>query len=261
MTTPFDIWGDTPIEATPYEILLEQNYPLVNENYRQVWDRSDKFLPQNDDWLLQLQTTATALDRAAKTCREMIQPTERTTPSELRVAKNVLLHAVHETEALIMELSLNYPIHSENYYTYLVADPELSKYAPKLLLRNNAEFVLWMPMLPSRQRAVTSVLFHATDDFIRNANLPRIQNWHADFIHCYHPDHIVGVRDVDNYDYKPIVDALARAMYAKDSYEHYSCSMYNFATIELRPGCYIYVSERSKKVRFFQEFLSLVKAV
>jgi hypothetical protein len=117
-----------------------------------------------------------------------------------------------------------------------------------------------LKMPPKGRDPFCSVLFKEAVDLLRHANLPRLQKWHCDIIHCYHPDRPGGVLDADNYHTKPILDAIAMAMFTKDSYDNFSLSQYNFPTTDLAPGFYIHVFKRAENVQLLQDFITLVKA-
>lgn len=92
-----------------------------------------------------------------------------------------------------------------------------------------------------------------------DTDFAHFKKWHCDFIHVYHPDDAGGVYDVDNYAYKPIIDAFTRAFRTGDRLEHCSFSMYNYSSENIKTGTYIYICNRDEKVAFFQDFEKLVR--
>ena len=145
-----------------------------------------------------------------------------------------------------------YPVAKENYYSVAAGMPEIADTTPKLLFCTAEAFMFWMPMMPAKGRDPhCSIIFKEAEDLLRISNLPRLQKWHCDIVHCYHPDYPGSVLDADNYHTKPILDAIAMAMFAKDSYDNFSIGQYNLPTADLFPGFYIHVVKRTEKVQFF----------
>ena len=68
---------------------------------------------------------------------------------------------------------------------------------------------------------------------------------------------MVGVKDVDNYASKPVIDALARAFCTNDAYDNFSYSMFNYPSKNIKIGCYVHVYKRAKKVELFHDFEEL----
>lgn len=74
----------------------------------------------------------------------------------------------------------------------------------------------------------------------------------------FSPDNPIGILDADNYLYKPIIDAIAFAVYSLDGFEHFSYSCYNLADETLNAGTYLVISNSTQKVGFFDFFASLL---
>ncbi len=256
--TLLDVFGASAFTAspTPYETFLEEKYPDVPAPLRLIWEQSDKELVQGQEWRDQIESTITAHERAINAGKSMLEQGMETTPAKIRVTKNTLKAAIHRAEELLMQINLSYPLVQDRSHSSTEEKADGIGPIPKLIFSNENAFMLWLPYLPSRRRAATSLLFQETQDLLFSTDVPRLKNWHCDFVHCYHPKHIVGVYDVDNHDYKVIIDLLARAMFSKDSYDHFSCGMYNLATTALAPGCYIRVVKRETKGLFFHDFIS-----
>lgn len=256
--TLLNVFGESVFTAIPAPCcdFLEEKYPDIPAPYRQVWAQSDEELAQGQERRHLIESTITALERAINVSKSMLVQDSETTLAKIRTTKNTLKAAVHRAEELLTEISLSYPIVQDRGYSLTAEEADSIGPIPKLTFSNENAFMIWLPYLPSRRRAVTSLLFQEVQDLLFNAELPHLKNWHCDFVHCYNPKHIVGVYDVDNHDYKAIIDLLARAMYSKDSYDHFSCGMYNLATTELEPGCYMRVVKRETKASFFQDFIT-----
>ena len=257
--TLLDVFGVSAFTAspTPYETFLEEKYPDVPAPYRQVWEQSDEELAQGQERRDLIVRTITAHERAIQVSKSMLLQDTETTPSKLLATKNTLKAAIHRAEELLTEVSLSYPIVQDRSPS-LEAEADSICPIPKLIFSSENAFMIWLPHLPSRRRATTSLLVQETQGLLFSTDVPRLKSWHCDFVHCYHPKHIVGVYDVDNHDYKVIIDLLARAMFSKDSYDHCSCGMYNLATTALAPGCYIRVVKRESMDSFFKDFISQV---
>lgn len=241
---------------TTYESFLGEKYPDVPAPYRQVWARSDEELGQGQEWRNLIDGTITALERTINVSKSLLDQDTETTPAKIRTTQNTLKAAVHRAEELLTEISLSYPLAQSHSRSLTVEEAETIGPIPKLLFSNDDEFIFWLPSLPSRKRTTTSLIYQEIKELLFNADLPRFANWHCAFIHCFRPKHIVGVYDVDNYDYKPTIDLIARSMLAKDSFEHFSLGLYNVSTDELRPGCYVYVTSRESQEWFIQTFVS-----
>lgn len=80
-----------------------------------------------------------------------------------------------------------------------------------------------------------------------------------DCFHIYHPDRNGGVLDVDNYNFKPIIDTVALAMHAKDSRDNFSMSQYNIPDYSIKPGYYFHVYKRDQKVQILRNFQNKIK--
>lgn len=241
---------------TPYEDFLEKKYPDIPAPYRQIWARSDEELAQGQERRDLIERTITAHERAIQVSKSMLLQDTETTPAKIRATKNTLKAAIHRAEELLTEVSLSYPIVQDRSPSLTAEESDSIGPIPKLIFSNKNAFMIWLPYLPSRRRAATSLLFQETQDLLFSTDVPRLKNWHCDFVHCYHPKHIVGVYDVDNHDYKAIIDLIAKAMFSKDSYDHFSCGMYNLATADIEPGCYMRVVKRETKDSFLKDFIS-----
>ena len=253
-----DVFGTSTFTSLPttYDAFLEEKYPDIPAPYRQVWAQSDEELAQSQEWRNLIDGTISALERAISVSKSMLEQDAETIPAKIRATKNTLKAAVHRAEELLAEISLSYPIVQNRSHSLTAENADHIGPTPKLLFSNDDEFIFWLPSLPSRKRTTTSLIYQEIKELLFSADLPHFPNWHCAFIHCFRPKHIVGVYDVDNYDYKPTIDLIARSMLAKDSFEHFSLGLYNVSTDELRPGCYVYVTSRESQECFIQTFVS-----
>jgi hypothetical protein len=261
---PTDTLGcSTAVSANEYTKNLEiiyQQYPGVPAPYPLTWDRNDTELPLDDEWQHMLQATATALHRAVDVCNQLADRSERTTRNGLIHNKNALLCAIHKAEDLVAKLSTLYPLPTLSNYRIARSNLDLAPRTPALLHNGAERILIWLPRLPSKKRGTNSLLFQELQELLAESDLPHLDKWHCDFIHIYHPNNLTGILDVDNYDYKPVIDALTLALTTQDSFDHFSLSMYNLPHTELNPGCYIHISKRNEKVGFFQDFIKFVQA-
>ena len=244
----------------PYFKHLAEFYPDVPEEYRPKWQQSDHSRINCDEHTQKMEYIAAALEKAADACRKLAVQSGTGSPRKITAATNTLLHAVHETEEVIIGLKYTYPQRHSSFYELASRIPEIAETVPKLLLCNDSEFILWMPYLPSKKRTPHDIIFHEAQDLLTfHSNLPRLKKWHCDFVHCYPHDGAEGVMDVDNYYYKPMIDIIARAMFARDSYDNFSVSLFNCPATEVKKGFYIHVYERAEKVRFLSDFTDRIK--
>ena len=239
---------------TPYVQKLIDQYPDVPEPHNRTWGQSDEHTRKCTDWQDQLKKTADALVNAIQVCQALASDSSITTPSELKRKLSILRSAVYKTESVLEELGFMYPLPQERGVLPEDCTNLPSDRSPRLLANEEDRILIWMPHLPQRQHFSSSNLLAELTQLLRVSDLHHMSNWHCDFLHVFPCGRHLGVRDVDNYPYKPIIDALTLALAAKDSADHFSCAMYNLFTDQTKPGCYILISKRSKKVGFFTDF-------
>ena len=250
-----------PTTPSPYIEELRLQYPDVPANYQAVWQHSDDELRTCAEWSTILEATQISLQNAAQICHQLAMQSTRSQPSLLILQKNKLLSALHKVENLLTELGYRYPMPELTPYKLARKNPDIAPRIPQILHNSDKFLLLWVPSLPGKKRGTDSILFVELQEMLYLADLPRFQKWHTDFVHVYHPNDIAGVRDVDNYFYKPIIDAIARSLWSNDGYDNYSCAMYNLPSESLKPGCYIYICDRTEKVPFFDFFEDLIRRV
>lgn len=247
-----------PTTPSPYIEELRLQYPDVPEIYRPVWQCSDDALLTCEEWSTFLAGTQKLLQDAAKICHQLAVHSDRTQPTQLTTQKNKLLCAVHRLETLLDELHLSYPMPSQTYYSLAKEYREIAGNVPQLLLNTEDQVIIWTPKLSSKKRSINNIFYWELKDMLGASNFAQYEKWHCDFCHVYHPDNWAGVLDVDNYNYKPIIDALVLAFGTQDSYDNFSYSCFNLPSSCLKAGCYICVCRREEKVRFFSEIESQI---
>ena len=253
-------FGNIPLEQYPYEIALRENYPDVDDTYRFVWARSDTSLPRNEEWLQKLKTASTVLEHASEVCKKLALQHSRMTPRKLTLATKALREVDHRMTDIISDLMCSYPIANENHYLAAMSIPEISESIPKILFCDEDEFAFWILELPPKNKnARNNLIILEAEDMLLHSQIPRFKKWHMDCFHIYHPDRMGGVLDVDNYNFKPVIDAVAIAMYAKDSYDNFSMSQYNISDYNIKPGFYFHIYKRDEKVRFLQNFTDRIR--
>lgn len=251
--------GSDPNAKDEFYMNLHLQYPGIPEMYFQRWMESDGYLPTSGNWLNLLIATDTAVQEVSAICRYLETKTDRMTVSRLRAEKASLLRAIHKMEDLFDELDSHYPTDGMSIYDLAKQDTTLTDRIPEILLNDSDQVLLWTPRLPPKNKWASNIGYRELQELLQkeSSNLPHFDQWHADFFHVFHPRNLVGVKDVDNYAHKPIIDTLARAFYTNDAYDNFSCSMFNLPSESLKIGCYIHVYKRCEKVGFFRDFEEL----
>lgn len=238
---------------------LRAKYPDVPPEQREVWERSDLELPQNHEWHNLISKARTAISKADSICANLLSPTQKMAPKQLNILLNNLRGTVHRLEDLMKELRWSYPLLNNNWYDIAVSDPLLQDEMPQLLENTPDRILIYTPNLPPNYNGTNSLYFLEFQGFLQTHRLCNFKKWHCDFIHVY-DDKPDGIFDADNYFYKPIIDALARAIGSFDCTDWFSYSKYNLPSKTIRKGCYIQITNRDEKVGFFQEFEGRIKS-
>lgn len=248
--------GSEPFVQDDFYFKLRQRYADVPEQYYPRWMESDQSLSINGYWPELLVATDNAVQEVSAVCRYLETKTDRMTVGRLRAEKASLLRAVHKMEDLFDELDSHYPTDGMSIYDLAKQDTTLTDHIPEILLNDSDQVLLWTPRLPPKNKWARNIGYKELQDLLQKEsdNLPHFDQWHADFFHVFHPRNLVGVKDVDNYACKPIIDTLARAFYTNDAYDNFSFSMFNHPSENLKIGCFIHIYNRSEKVGFFQQF-------
>lgn len=233
---------------------IRYRYPGVPPPYHLAWARSDESAGINTERNTALSKAATALETAAATCKVLASKTTSMTYIELTEHRNKLAEAVHRGEDQLAELRYMYPMPANHWYSNSPLQDGLREFTPSLLTNTEDRILFWMPPLPAKSLRTNNLIFTEFTDLLHTHDFPHLGQWHCDFFHAHKEGNLTGVRDVDNYPYKPIIDALSNAFFAKDSYDNFSCAMYNISSNRLHPGCYIDVHKRNQKVRILTDF-------
>lgn len=249
-----------PPYLPPYLNTLPNCYPGVPDPYYYSWERTDIYTKHTADHEALLNRTDTALQQAREVCQSLHQRKKPMTVHDLHTIKTTVLHALHSLDEVLTTLTLNYPLPNKTAYSLIAENSDLKKFAPELLLNTQERILIRLPAMPRKSRATSSHLYHEFIGLLRANRFSSFPYWHCDFIHVYHPENIRGIKDVDNYPYKPIIDALARSLTTKDSNTHFSCGMYNHVSETTKPGSYIVIYKLDEKVRFFQDFEELANS-
>ena len=233
---------------------IRHRYPGVPPPYHLVWARSDENAGLNTERKVALLKAAAAMDKASATCRTLASKTTNMTCVELAEHRNKLAEAVHRGEDQLADLRYMYPMPTNHRYSNTPSNEGLREFTPRLLTNTVDHVLFWIPPLPAKSLRANNLIFAEFTDLLHAHIFPHFGQWHCDFFHVHKEDDLTGVRDVDNYPYKPIIDALSNTFFAKDSYDNFSCAMYNISSNRLRPGCYIDVCKRAQKVRILTDF-------
>ena len=106
------------------------------------------------------------------------------------------------------------------------------------------EVLIRTPYLPPRNVTKYHLCTELLAARLAITDLPRWTNWHADICQVY-PSHMLRyARDVDNSDYKPVIDTLAIYLKTTDAAGHFSMSADAVADDTIPPGTYIRVTEK-----------------
>lgn len=248
------------VHPSTTELLMQ--YPQVPALYRPAWQDSDEALPLDEEWQQALQKTLAAVEAAKKTLCQLQHTGEAPmTPAQLKSLQQSLLFANHQLDDIITATTRQYPLPQRSFLSIASGNPNLEPYLPKLIIDHPDHLIIWLPALPPARRTVDTHIFKEFDGLLQTiGDRPQFQQWHCDFIHVFHPTALMGIRDVDNYNYKPLIDALTLAFGTHDCTDKFSSAQYNLLSEKLQPGCYIHVSKRCEKVPFFQFFEKLILA-
>lgn len=235
------------------------HYRGIPDPQRQIWIRSDDELQTNYDWeILLTQTKAKLLDAAAL-CVELAAPSGRMTKHKRNQYISTLTTAFHELNELLYEMHWHYPLPYDNWYSLASANPDLLPRMPSLLTNTADLILIYLPGLPPVHDGGTNIIFQEFVDFLRLHELAYFPKWHCDFIHVYSKNS--HVYDADNYNFKPVIDALALTLGSRDCTDCFSYSNYNLPSETIAAGSYIRITKRAEKVGFFRDFEEFVSAL
>lgn len=247
-----------PQKETPVEIMLRERYPGISDDYRQCWYHSDELAQKNDERATATNNLVSLLEQAIAACRQLQDQAVPMTPKLLSGYMLPLSQVVHAAQDMLQTLEMDYPHPTNNAYSRMLENEALAQIAPKLLLNTEEQILIRTEKLPARTASAYALLLDEFEAFLHKYTLAHFTDWHCDFIHVHPTTNLLGIRDTDNYPYKPFIDALSRAVFAPDSYDHFSYASYNYPCDNITTGCYMLISKRSQKVPFFQNFENLV---
>ncbi len=239
-----------------FERDIQKEYPGVPTPYCISWQRSDADAPHDLERTENLEKAAVSLERAAQLLRQLATRTDPMTPSHFKSCTNKLAEAIGRAEAQLSELRMDYPLPLEaRHALYDEENIFLRQNRPRILLNREDRIIIWLPRMPRISRANNNLVFAELHDLLHLTALPHISQWHCDFIHVFEDGaDPLGIRDVDNYPYKPVIDALSRALRTWDTGFDFSCAMYNITSNSIAPGSYINICKKEEKVQFFTDF-------
>ena len=248
----------------PYSACYMAEYPDVPDPHQIAWATSDQETRSSNDWHAYLSKTKAALIAAAKECDVLAAATQKTTPASLTATINRLKAALYKTEDTLAALHDMYPLPSVRTPSDLAAQSDTAIPAPVQLNHSNDQILFWLPSLPNKSRGANSHLYTVFRALLQVHQFAPFGAWHCDFIHVFSPSNegaILGARDVDNYPYKPFIDALVLALRSPDEAFNFSFGAYNMLSDRIKSGCYISITKRTQKVGFFQEFENQILAL
>lgn len=102
---------------------------------------------------------------------------------------------------------------------------------------------IYMPFIPPKKHTEHSFIIDLLlRQLMREMPFPKWQKVHILFNHVF-PTNVSGIpKDVDNYNYKPVIDRIARAMLFSDSAAHCSLEARAEFRDDCSAGCYILVT-------------------
>lgn len=241
-------------EPLPRETILREQYPGIEYPLSEIWSSSDERAPYDLDKKEMIKHTIAALNEASNICQGILAKTTSTTLDEVDAYNRAMKNAVFRTEALLNELGYDYPLPTEKRYRCTRSHKSLQTFLPELLCNTEDCIIIRLPNMPASGHSVNNLLFAELSDLLLNNDFSRFEKWHCDFVHVFPRDRTSGVRDVDNYPYKPVIDALVRALHSRDDEDNFSCSMFNYFCDTIKTGCYIRITKQDEKVGFFANF-------
>lgn len=247
----------------PYSTDHMADYPDIPFPHQTTWAISDQETRHSNDWQSHLSKTKSALLAAATECDALSVATQQTTPASLTSTINRLKSALYKSEDTIGALHDMYPLPAVRTPSDLAAQSAPDIPAPMLLYRSNDQILFWLPSLPNKSRSANSHLYTDFRALLQTHQFAPFGAWHCDFMHVFSGSNegpILGARDVDNYPYKPFIDALVLALRSPDAAFNFSFGAYNMLSDRIKSGCYISITKRSQKVGFFNVFESFVLA-
>lgn len=116
-----------------------------------------------------------------------------------------------------------------------------------------------MPYLPRKNHFGDPVIKQLSATVRDLQELPHWQNWEAVFYHIYPTNCRRIPKDVDNYEYKEVIDILAYEMRTNDSPCCFDMAIKTIFTDCLIPGTYLQIKQKCSEITDFTIFNSCQK--
>lgn len=115
---------------------------------------------------------------------------------------------------------------------------------------------VYLPYLPKQYHGNMDMLHHLLHKKISTvSNFPRWTCWTASFYIVYPESTQSFPRDVDNYNYKKVIDTLAESLYTNDNAYHFSFDkITSVFTDKTPPGVYIEITPKSSENPIFEKW-------
>lgn len=112
-----------------------------------------------------------------------------------------------------------------------------------------------MPYIPGRARRKNTLINDLLAAKLFSVpNFPKWEKYHLEFFHVYPPDTSDTPRDLDNYDYKRIIDLIAFTMKSTDCPCACSFGMQPVFTDEIPHGVYIEITPKNSENAVFPKW-------
>ena len=206
------------------------------------WQASDA--NRGVEHIQDLQRTKKFFEEAAQLCAELTQRNKPMSLTYLEQIKTTLATAAHKADDMLWDFNSRYPVPRSHTLQAIAQTPAIASKIPKLLCSTEEKVIIWVPRLPNKRASPHNLLTTELRDFLHDAQLPHFERWHCLFLHIHSAGSGVGVKDVDNYEYKRTIDMLAFALRTKDSADYFSMTMRNYFSDTIPEGCYIYITKQ-----------------
>lgn len=114
---------------------------------------------------------------------------------------------------------------------------------------------LRLPYLMRRGQTGKCLLYdQLLSTLIRRKDLPRLCGLHIDFVHCYPTAVSAMPKDVDNWEYKRVIDIITYCFGASDCPMSFDLSMTTKFSDRCLPGVYVQISPKSSDFSDFEGF-------